>query len=256
VRTLVVVPTYDEAANIDPLLRRIRHAVPDADVLVVDDSSPDGTADRARALADELGKVEVLQREARTGLGNAYRAGFALGLEREYDAIVQMDADLSHQPEALPALLGALATGTCDLAIGSRYVPHGSIPNWPPHRRALSRYANRYAAAALRLPAADVTSGYRAYRAQILEAIDVTATRATGYAFLIELAYRVAQEGGRIVEVPIVFNDRVRGSSKMSSRIIAEAMWLVTTWGARERLRRSPQRPRPSAASSRASDDA
>jgi dolichol-phosphate mannosyltransferase len=235
-RTLVVVPTFLEAENIVEFLTRVRAAVPDADVLVVDDSSADGTADLAEKAGVELGHVEVMRRPAKEGLGNAYRAGFALGLERHYDVLVQIDADLSHDPAALPELLRAL-DGGADLAVGSRYVPGGAIPHWPVHRRALSRYGNRYAAFALGLQVADATSGYRAYRADALRAIELANTKANGYGFQIELAYRVSRWGGRIAERPITFTDRVRGSSKMSSRIIAEAMLLVTWWGLRDRVR-------------------
>jgi dolichol-phosphate mannosyltransferase len=235
-RTLVVVPTYLEVENIETYLRRARAAVPTADVLVVDDNSPDGTAALARAQAAELGQIEVLQREAKTGLGNAYRAGFRWGLERGYDVIVQMDADLSHDPAAMPSLLAVLDDGA-DLAIGSRYVPGGSIPHWPLHRRALSRYGNLYTRFALRIGVRDATSGYRAYPADTVRGIDLLNTKANGYGFQIENAYRVSRWGGKIAEVPIVFTDRVRGHSKMSWGVAAEEMWLVTLWGVRDRLR-------------------
>jgi dolichol-phosphate mannosyltransferase len=243
-RTLVVVPTYLEVENIETYLRRLRAAVPTADVLVVDDSSPDGTADAAKMVAAELGQIEVLVRPAKTGLGNAYRAGFGRGLERGYEVLVQMDADLSHEPAALPTLLRALDDGA-DFVIGSRYVPGGSIPHWPFHRRALSRYGNLYTRFALRMPLSDATSGYRAYTADIVRAIDLVNTKANGYGFQIELAYRVSRRGGRVAEVPITFTDRVRGKSKMSWSIIAEEMWFVTGWGVRDRLRRLTRRSRP-----------
>ncbi len=236
-RTLVVSPTYMEAENIEEFLRRVRAAVPAADVLVVDDNSPDGTADRAEALAVQLGQVEVLRRPAKTGLGTAYRAGFTVGVERGYDRLVQIDADLSHDPAVLPSLLDEVERGA-DLAVGSRYVPGGSIPHWPWLRRALSRYGNRYAAFVLGTGVADATSGYRAYRADILKAIDFASTRAKGYGFQIETAYRVWRWGGRIVEVPITFTDRVRGHSKMTWRIGAEELTLVTWWGVRDRWER------------------
>ena len=236
-RTLVVLPTYQEAANVTDILGRIRAALPAADVLVVDDGSPDGTADLAEAAGRELGSVEVMRRPGKAGLGPAYRAGFGRGLDRGYGALVQMDADLSHDPAALPTLLRAIEGGA-DVVVGSRYVPGGSIPNWPVHRRALSRWGNRYAGAALGLPVRDATSGYRAYRAEAMGDVDLDAVRATGYGFQIELAYRLARKGRRVVEVPISFTDRVKGTSKMSGRIVAEALLLVTWWALRDRVLR------------------
>jgi dolichol-phosphate mannosyltransferase len=241
VRTLVVLPTYQEADNIAEVLRRLRAAVPDADVLVVDDSSPDGTADIAKAAAHELGSVDVRIRPAKSGLGSAYRDGFREGLELGYEVLVEMDSDLSHDPSALPSLLQAVEDGA-DLAIGSRYVPGGSIPHWPIHRRSLSRWGNRYAAWALKLRVKDSTSGFRAYRADLLRRVDLDQVRADGYGFQIEMAYRVARLGGTIAERPIEFRDRERGNSKMSSRIIGEALTLVTWWGLRDRVSR--RRPR------------
>ena len=242
-RPLVVLPTYQESANIADVLRRLRAAVPDAEVLVVDDNSPDGTADLAEAVGRELGAIDVLRRPGKAGLGSAYRAGFAVGMQRGHDVLIEMDADLSHDPSALPGLLRAIDTGA-DLAIGSRYIPGGSIPHWPFHRRALSRWGNRYAAAVLALDVHDATSGYRAYRADVLHKIDLDSVRADGYGFQIEMAYRVARLGGRVVEVPITFTDRVRGTSKMSSRIIVEALLLVTWWALRDRVLRRDRVPR------------
>jgi len=240
-RTLVVLPTYNEAGNIADVLQRLRAAVPAAEVLVVDDSSPDGTAEIARATAARLGRVEVLVRARKSGLGSAYRRGFVEGLRRGYAALVQMDSDLSHDPAALPGLLRAVERGA-DLAVGSRYVPGGSIPQWSVHRRALSRWGNRYAVRLLDLPLVDPTSGFRAYWAGTVAQLDLPSVRAEGYAFQIEMAYRVARAGGTIVELPIEFVDRERGESKMSTRIIVEAMMLVTWWGLRDRSvgRRSP----------------
>ncbi len=234
-RTLIVVPTYEEAANIDELLRRVRQAEPHADVLVVDDRSPDGTAHLAEAVATELGQITVLRRREKLGLGAAYRAGFAWGLARGYDVLVEMDADLSHDPCAIPSLLREIRVGA-DLAIGSRYVPGGATPNWPARRRFLSRAGNLYAGRMLRLRTTDATSGYRAYRATTLDAIGVGTTHATGYGFQIELAYRISRGGGQISEVPIVFHDRTRGTSKMSARIAIEALALVTWWALRDRV--------------------
>jgi dolichol-phosphate mannosyltransferase len=236
-RALVVLPTYDEAENIAEVLSRLRRAVPAADVLVVDDSSPDGTAEIAKSVGAEMGHVDVMLRSAKSGLGSAYRAGFAEGLARGYDVLVEMDSDLSHDPGALPTLLAAVEAGA-DLAIGSRYIPGGTIPHWAPHRRALSRWGNRYAGFVLGLPVADATSGFRAYRASTVAGLDVPSVRADGYGFQIEMAYRVQQRGGTIVELPIEFVDRERGASKMSSRIIVEALLLVTWWGVRDRPRR------------------
>ena len=238
--TLVVVPTYLEAENIEEFLQRVRAAVAAADVLVVDDGSPDGTADLATAVGRQLGNIEVLRRSGKSGLGAAYRAGFALGLERAYDTLVEIDADLSHDPGSLPTMLRALEQGA-DLVIGSRYVPGGDIPDWPRHRHAISRWGNRYAAFVLGLRVHDATAGYRAYRAAALKDADYETTSATGYAFQIELAYRISRAGGAITEVPIVFVDRTRGKSKMSLRIAIEAMLLVTWWAIRDRvLRRRP----------------
>ncbi|MGI9079808.1 MAG: polyprenol monophosphomannose synthase [Acidimicrobiales bacterium] len=239
-RTLVVLPTYNEAENIETMLRRLRAAAPEADVLVVDDSSPDGTAALAKTVGQELGGVDVLTRATKDGLGSAYRAGFNEGLTRGYDVLVEMDSDLSHDPAALPSLLAAVDEGA-DLVVGSRYVPGGSIPHWPWHRRSLSRNGNRYASAMLRMDVADATSGFRAYRAEMVSRIDLDGVRANGYGFQIEMAYRVAQVGGRIVERPIEFVDRERGVSKMSLRVVVEALVLVSWWGIRDRVtRRSP----------------
>jgi dolichol-phosphate mannosyltransferase len=238
VRTLIVTPTYVEGENIEEFLRRTRKAVPDADVLVVDDNSPDGTADLAESVAAELGRIEVLRRPDKSGLGVAYRAGFAVGLERGYDALCQIDADLSHDPGVLPHLLAPLDAGAADLVIGSRYVPGGSIPNWPFFRRTLSRVGNLYAGILLGTGIRDATSGYRAYRADTLRTIDYSSTRSKGYGFQIETAYRVWLAGGRVVETPIEFTDRVRGYSKMTWSVAAEELGLVTWWGVRDRTRR------------------
>jgi len=237
---VVLVPTYEEAENIGDLLRALRAEAPEASVLVIDDASPDGTADVAEAVAEEVGKVTVLRREVKDGLGNAYRAGFARALADGHDALVTMDADLSHDPAVVPILLARLADGD-DLVIGSRYVPGGSTPAWPFHRRTLSRYGNRYTGWVLGLAVRDITSGFRAYRASSLLAIEYATTRASGYAFMTELAARMADHGARISEVPIEFRDRRRGTSKMSGRIIAESMARVTWWGVRGRVRRRPR---------------
>ena len=236
-RVWVTVPTLNEADNLEALIRRIRTAVADAHILVVDDGSADGTAEKAEALGSELGGIEVLRRPRKMGLGSAYRAGHAIGIARGYDVMIQIDADLSHDPGALPDLLAAIERGA-DLAIGSRYVPGGSVPNWPKRRLMLSVWGNRYAGFALRLRVRDSTAGYRAYRASILRAMNIESTHSTGYAFQIEMTYRALRAGGHIEEVPIAFTDRVRGTSKMSSRIVAEAMALVTLWALRDRVLR------------------
>jgi dolichol-phosphate mannosyltransferase len=234
-RVFVSVPTYKEAENIEELLRRMRAAVPDAHILVIDDGSPDGTAEIADKVGVELGGIEVLRRPGKSGLGAAYRAGHAIGVARGYDVMVQIDADLSHQPEALPAMLAAVEDGA-DLAIGSRYVEGGAIPHWPVYRLALSRWGCVYAGWALQTGVADSTAGYRAYRASALKKMHFETTRANGYTFQIEMTYRLVQVGGRVTEVPITFLDRERGTSKMSGRIVVEAMALVTLWGLRDRV--------------------
>jgi dolichol-phosphate mannosyltransferase len=230
VRVLVVLPTYNESENIDRVLRRIRGALPDATVLVVDDGSPDGTAKLAESTGTEIGGVEVLRRDQKSGLGSAYRAGFRWGLDRQYDACIEMDADLSHDPDALPALVAPLSDGK-ELVVGSRYVPGGSIPNWAWHRRLVSRGGNVYAQALLGLGVNDSTSGFRAYASPLLRRIDLDAIRADGYGFQIEMTYQAKRAGAPIVEVPIRFVDRVEGESKMSMFIVVEAFGLVTWWG-------------------------
>jgi dolichol-phosphate mannosyltransferase len=236
---LVVLPTFNEAQTIEEVLRRTRSAVPDASVLVVDDGSPDGTSDIAEKTGADLGQIEVMRRTAPQGLGDAYRAGFAWGLERGADVLIEMDSDLSHDPGALPTLVAAIDHS--DLVIGSRYVPGGSIPQWAPHRRLLSRGGNVYSAVMLGVPVKDMTSGFRAYRADLLRRMQLETVRADGYGFQIEMTYRAARQGARITEVPIRFVDRELGESKMSSAIVVEALRLVTWWGvlrAARRLRR------------------
>ncbi len=230
VRILVVVPTYNEAANIEALLREVHAALPDAGILVVDDGSPDGTAELAEKAAVEIDDVHVLRRTEKSGLGSAYRAGFHWGLAAGYDACVEMDADFSHDPAALPGLVGPLEDGY-ELVVGSRYVPGGSIPNWSWSRHLLSWGGNRYADAVLGLGVRDSTAGFRAYAASVLERLDLDRIRAEGYGFQIEMTYRVKQAGAPITEVPISFVDRVAGESKMSSAIVVEAFLLVAWWG-------------------------
>ena len=234
-RTLVVTPTYIEAPNVEFFLDTVRSVVPHADILVVDDNSPDGTADLAEAKGAEIGRVHVLRRPTKDGLGNAYRAGFGWGLDQGYERLVQIDVDGQHDPRVIPQLLARLDDGA-GVAIGSRYVTGGSTPNWPFHRRLLSKWGNGYATWILGLDLHDATAGFRAYRAGVLEAIHFRDTIANGYAFQMEVAYRLASWGGRIDEVPIAFTSRLRGQSKMSGRIMAESMLLVTRWGIRDRV--------------------
>jgi dolichol-phosphate mannosyltransferase len=239
---LVVLPTYNESENIDRVLRRIREALASATVLVVDDGSPDGTADIAERLGKELGNIEVLRRHEKAGLGSAYIAGFRWGLDRNFDACIEMDADLSHQPEALPSLVGALSD-RCEVAVGSRYIAGGSIPNWAWHRRLLSRGGNLYASLLLGLGVADSTSGFRAYSATVLRRLELDQIKANGYGFQIEMTYEAKRAGATVVEVPIRFVDRVDGESKMSTIIVVEALGLVTWWGLQRLIERAPRRP-------------
>lgn len=239
-RATVVVPTFNEIDNIERLLREVRSVAPDARVLVVDDGSPDGTADRAEVLAAELGGIEVLRRPGKHGLGQAYRAGLRKAIDDGAEICVQMDADLSHDPLVLPALIDNVRHGA-DLAIGSRYVPGGRTIDWPRQRRWLSRWGNRYAAGVLGLAINDATAGYRAYRSSMLEGMDFETVRAEGYGFQVEMTYRLVSAGGKVVEFPISFQDRTHGESKMSGSIIREAfvlvarLWLSDFRGRRQR---------------------
>jgi dolichol-phosphate mannosyltransferase len=243
VRTVVVIPTYNERDNVGRMLEAVRSAVPDADVLVVDDNSPDGTADLADEVGARLGQVEVLRRPGKDGLGSAYRHGFTTVLDRGYDRVVSMDVDFSHDPAVIPEMLRLLDAGA-DAVIGSRYVPGGDTVDWPVHRRLLSRWGNRYTSFVLQLQIRDCTSGFRAYRAEALREIDPASTEAEGYAFLTELVRRLVRAGKRVMETPIVFVDREVGTSKMSGRIIAESMLLVTGWGVRDLVHHLPRRRR------------
>jgi dolichol-phosphate mannosyltransferase len=227
-RTLVVLPTYNEIFNVELMLRTLNEIVPECHVLVVDDASPDGTAKRAHAVGAELGGIDVLERTAKNGLGRAYRAGFAWGLEHGFDHFVEIDCDFSHDPRQLPELL--IAAKEYEVIIGSRYIKGGHIPNWKRSRRLLSRGGNEYASLMLGLHVADSTSGYRVYSDTALEKIDFTSVTAEGYGFQIEMTYRARSRGASIIEVPISFKDRERGESKMSQRIVIEALVLVTKW--------------------------
>lgn len=228
-------PTYNEADNIGTWVRRVRQALPEARLMIIDDDSPDGTAEIARTAGAEAGNVEVIVRTNARGLGSAYRAAFGVAEQSGADIVLHLDADLSHDPSSLPALVAALEAGA-DMVIGSRYVPGGATANWPLHRRLLSRWGNRYTATVLGLRLRDMTSGFRGYRHDALAVIDAPSTTAEGYAFLTELALRASDGGLRIAEVPILFADRTAGSSKMSPRIISESMLLVTRWGVRRRI--------------------
>jgi glycosyltransferase involved in cell wall biosynthesis len=230
--SLVVLPTYNEAGTVAAVMAGVRRCLPAADILVVDDSSPDGTASVAAGQAMKLGRAEVLVRPTKPGLGPAYRAGFSWGLGRGYDVFVEMDADFSHDPAALPSLVAPLDRGY-DLVIGSRYVAGGRVKNWAVGRRFLSIAGNLYTRAMLGLDVKDATAGFRAYTATLLEKIDLATVHADGYAFQVEMTYRAMQAGASVVEVPISFVDRAQGESKMSRAVAREAMWLVTCWGAR-----------------------
>lgn len=223
---IVVVPTYNEAANLATLTREVLAQGPNYHLIVVDDNSPDGTGKLADALAKEHpGRIEVIHRLAKRGLGPAYIAGFQRALRQKPDLVAQMDADLSHDPRALPVLVAA--TAECDLAIGSRYVPGGGTLGWPLWRRALSRLGGAYARIVLRAPVADLTGGFKVWRRPMLEQIDVAGMRSDGYAFSIEATWRALRHGARVREVPIVFSDRVAGASKLSRRIVLEAAVIV-----------------------------
>jgi dolichol-phosphate mannosyltransferase len=237
-RVLIVMPTYNERQNLEIMAGRIRESTPEADLLVVDDNSPDGTGDLADKLAEADQHVHVIHRTEKAGLGKAYIAGFTWGLERGYDVIVEMDADGSHRPEDLPRLLAAVSAGA-DGVIGSRWVPGGKVVNWPRKREILSRGANIYTRLVLGLDIKDATGGYRAYRAATLRKIDLANVESAGYSFQIDITIRVIRAGLRIVEVPITFIEREHGVSKMDSSIIREAFFRVLQWGIQGRLRGS-----------------
>jgi dolichol-phosphate mannosyltransferase len=228
VRALVVIPTYNEAATVGRVVDAVR-ATGAADVLVVDDGSPDGTGAVADAVAERDPGVHVLHRTAKQGLGAAYRAGLRWGMDAGYDALGEMDADGSHEPHDVPRLLDALRNA--DLVIGSRYVPGGAVRNWPLHRRLLSRGGNWYVQAWTGLPVRDATAGFRMFRRATLTALDIDTVVADGYAFQVELALRAHAGGFRVVEIPITFTERAEGASKMSRSIVLEALWRVPRWG-------------------------
>lgn len=233
---LVVIPTYQERDNLATIVKRLHAALPTVDVLVVDDGSPDGTGDIADEMAAADERIRVLHRTEKSGLGTAYIAGFALALQGDYQVVVEMDADGSHAPEELPELLAALEDA--DLVIGSRYVAGGSVVNWPAHREWLSRGANLYSRLALGAPIRDITGGFRAFRRQVLEELDLSGVASQGYCFQVDVAWRTVQAGFRVREVPITFTERELGASKMSSSVMGEALWRIASWGLSHRLRR------------------
>lgn len=233
---LVIIPTYNEADNIKPIVSRVRAAVPEAHILVADDNSPDGTGKLADELAAGDTHVQVLHRKGKEGLGAAYLAGFRWGIEHGYGVLVEMDADGSHQPEELPRLLTALKGA--DLVLGSRWVPGGRVVNWPASRKFISRGGSAYSRLWLGVSIRDVTGGYRAFRKETLEGIGMADVASQGYCFQVDLAHRTVRRGYHVVEVPITFVERERGDSKMSRNIVLEAFWRVPLWGIGARLRR------------------
>lgn len=235
VRSLLVLPTYEESGNIARVLAAIRSSSPDTHVLVVDDKSPDGTADIAEAEGSRLGQISVLRRSGKLGLGSAYRDGFRRGIEDGFEILIEMDADLSHDPADLPRLLSAVEAGA-DLVIGSRYIPGGSIPAWATHRRALSVGGNAYARFALGIGVHDMTSGYRAYRSELLSKVPLDEVTTDGYGFQIDMVRQVVKAGGEVAEIPICFAERAEGRSKMSRQILTEALVSVTRWALKDRL--------------------
>ncbi|MFD9816669.1 polyprenol monophosphomannose synthase [Streptomyces sp. NPDC059080] len=232
--TLVIIPTYNEAENVKPIVERVRSAVPEAHVLVADDNSPDGTGKLADELAAADDHVHVLHRKGKEGLGAAYLAGFRWGVEHDYGVLVEMDADGSHQPEELPRLLTALKGA--DLVLGSRWVPGGRVVNWPKSREFLSRGGSTYSRLLLDVPIRDVTGGFRAFRVEALDRLGLDEVASQGYCFQVDLARRSVKAGLHVVEVPITFVERERGDSKMSRDIVVEALWRVTAWGVGSRL--------------------
>ncbi|MHC3000795.1 polyprenol monophosphomannose synthase [Gordonia sp. GN26] len=245
---LVVVPTFNERDNLPVIVERLQAALPGVHLLVVDDSSPDGTGEVAEELArkdaeahadngKESGRIHVMHRQEKDGLGKAYLAGFAWGLSRDYPVIVEMDADGSHAPEQLHRLFDAINDGA-DLVIGSRYVPGGKLVNWPKHREFLSRGANTYARVALGAKVHDITAGFRAYRRGVLEKIQLDTVESAGYCFQIDLAWRTVRAGFDVREVPITFTERELGVSKMSGGVMSEAFTMVARWGIQSRLER------------------
>ena len=238
--TLVIVPTYNESQSLPQIITRIVAAVPEVDILVVDDASPDGTGHIADGLATTYSQLHVLHRDAKDGLGRAYLAGFQRALAGGYDVAVEIDADGSHDPAELPAMLAAARDGAA-LVIGSRWVPGGSIRDWPWLRQAISRSGNWYARAALRCRTRDITAGYRVYRTEVLRDMHLETVSSQGYCFQVEMAWRIERAGHRIVEHPIEFVERSAGASKMHAGIVVEALLRVTGWGIADRFGRFPR---------------
>ena len=244
---LVIIPTFNESENIRAIVDRALTSIPEANLLIVDDGSPDGTGEIADAMAASDQRIFVLHRDTKGGLGAAYIAGFRWGIDRRYSALIEMDADGSHPPEVLPQLLVAAAQDGFGLAIGSRWTKGGRVVDWPKRREALSRGANTYARLALGISVHDATAGYRVYRSEVLSGMDLSAIDSKGYCFQIDLTLRTVDAGYRIAEVPITFRDREFGESKMSGDIVVEAMRKVTAWGFQRRARQVGQilrRPR------------
>ncbi|MFI6154279.1 polyprenol monophosphomannose synthase [Kitasatospora sp. NPDC051170] len=235
-RVLVIIPTYNEAENVERIVGRVRAAVPEAHVLVADDNSPDGTGELADKLAVEDDNVHVMHRKGKEGLGAAYLAGFRWGIDHGYDVLVEMDADGSHQPEELDRLLTALRGA--DLVLGSRWVPGGRVVNWPKSRLLLSRGGSTYSRLMLGVPIRDVTGGYRAFRKETLLGLGMDEVASAGYCFQVDLAWRTVKAGFKVAEVPITFVERELGASKMSRSIVVEALWRVTSWGIADRVAR------------------
>ncbi len=236
-RILVIIPTYNERENIERIVSRARVCVPEAHILIADDNSPDGTGDIADELAAVDDHIQVLHRAGKEGLGAAYLSGFAWAIDQGYDVIVEMDADGSHQPEQLPKLLAALRNA--DVVLGSRWVQGGSVVNWPKHREFLSRGGNLYTRAMLGIPLHDATGGYRAFRADALRTLDLSDVESKGYCFQVDMAWRAVRAGLGVVEVPIEFIERELGDSKMNQKIVTEALWRVTQWGAADKFAKS-----------------
>ncbi len=235
-RTLVLIPTFNEAENIVAAVSAVRASLPDAHVLVLDDASPDGTGAIADSCAAQDSNVSVMHRTSKEGLGAAYLAGFETGLAQGFDVLVEFDADGSHPASVLPALVDTVTNSQAvfdhvGLAIGSRWVPGGKVVDWPRRRKLLSRGGNAYARFMLGLHVNDATAGFRAYRADCLRSLDLATVRTKGYGFQVDMTRRTAAAGFAIREIPITFRERLYGESKMSGSIIREAMWLVTRWG-------------------------
>lgn len=228
-RTLVLMPTFNEIESLAHSVAELREVCPQVDLLIIDDNSPDGTGHLADRLAAKDSQISVLHRSEKGGLGAAYLSGFGLAIERGYEIVVEMDADGSHRAIDLPKILEK--TQTADLVIGSRWIPGGAVVNWPAHRKAISKIGNLYANLMLRTGIKDMTAGFRAFNVEFLKGLNLEGVAARGYAFQVEMALRSKRAGGEVVEVPITFVERTLGSSKMTTAIVLEALWLVTKWG-------------------------